>query len=217
MSKTTEDKSPKLSIQHMNGDQCVAIDIETTGLDSCWHEIIQIAMVPLDANFRVRQDVLPFYINMMCESPERVSEEALRINGKKMSKITTQGHDREAAREMLIEWVEKLGLPMSSNGFPKRIVPLGHNYAFDMGFIKSWLGEETYNFHFNHHYRDTMITANYLNDQAATHAEVVPFSYVKLTWLCKKMNVLNDRAHDALSDAAATAEVYRKMCQYGLM
>lgn len=207
----------KNAMVHWNGDQMCVIDTETTGLEAGWHEIIQICILPLDSNIRPRKDVLPFYIEMIPEHPERASPEAMRVNKLDFAKIAQRGHDREKAKDLLDEWIKKLELPYTHYGNRKRIIPLGQNYAFDQDHIRAWLGLETYSEYFQHRYRDTMITANYLNDRAAMHAEKTPFSKTKLSWLCNKLNVTNERAHDALADCVATAEVYRKLLMSGLL
>jgi len=205
------------SMQHWNGNQLCAIDTETTGLDANWHEMIQIAILPLDSTIKPRQDVLPFYIEVAPEHPERANPKALRVNRKSLAEVTERGHDREKAKDLLEEWIKTLGLPTTKYGNPKKIIPLGQNYAFDMSFLKTWLGIELYNDLFDYHYVDTMITAHFLNDRAAAHAERVPFSKTNLQWLARTLGVRRDRAHDALQDCLSTADVYRLMIQQGLL
>lgn len=207
----------KNAMIHWNGNQMCVIDTETTGLEAGWHEIIQICILPLDSNIKPRKNVLPFYIEMIPEHPERASPEAMRVNKLNFAQIAQRGHDREKAKDLLDEWIKKLDLPYTSYGNRKRVIPLGQNYAFDQAHIKAWLGDETYDEYFAHRYRDTLQTANYLNDRAGMHAEKVPFSKTKLGWLCNKLDVDNERAHDALSDCIATAEVYRKLLLRGLL
>jgi len=202
------------AMEHLNGNQICVIDTETTGLDPFYHEMIQIAILPLDANLDPRQDVIPFYISLKPDHPERIDREAMKVN--KIMDLTKNGFDRLKAIDLLEEWVTKLKLPCTKYGTPKRITPLGQNYTFDKTFIQAWMGNKSYEAFFHYHYRDTMIAANYLNDRAAFHAEVVPYSKVGLQWLCHQHKIENVRAHDALSDCVATAAVYKKMCQVGL-
>lgn len=202
---------------HWNGNQLCVIDCETTGLDPNWHEIIQICILALDSNLRPRRDVMPFYIEMIPESPERASPEAMRINRLDFAVIGQRGHDQEKAKDLLEDWINKLGLPLTTYGNRKKILPLGQNYAFDKGFISAWLGHETYNEYFHYAYRDTKIVAQFLNDRAGMHVEKVPFSKTSLAWLAKKLDVPHEKAHDALSDCVATAEIYRRLLQQGLL
>ena len=205
------------SMAHWYGNQLCVIDTETTGLDPNWHELIQIAIIPLDSNIEPRCDVVPFYISVIPAFPERADRKAMKVNQLKFADIGIRGFDREVAKDMLRDWIASLGLAVSKDGVPKRIMPLGQNYAFDMGFIKSWLGIEMYDEFFQYHYKDTMIATEFLNDRAAMHAETVPFPKTGLTYLCNLLNVTRERSHDALQDCLATAEVYRKLCQSGLM
>lgn len=207
------------SMVHWNHHQMCVIDTETTGLDPHFHEMIQICILPLDSNFKPLRDkegngVMPFYINIKPEHPERISPEAMKVNQLSFTELARTGKDRLAAIDLFEKWVnDKLDLGVNKYGTPKKIMPLGQNYQFDKGFISRWLGDELYREYFHYHYRDTMIAANFLNDRAAFQAEKVPFSKTNLTWLAKELKVSYDRAHDALQDCLATAEVYRRLCR----
>jgi len=202
------------SMEHCNGDQICVIDTETTGLDPFFHEMVQICILPLDANLKVRKDVFPFYINMKPDYPERIDQEAMKVN---KIKDLHKGHCREKAKDMLVDWIDKLGLPQTKWGRRKLITPLGQNFSFDKMFMLAWLGNDMFSEFFSYTYRDTMTTALWMNDQASFHARKVPFSKVKLGWLANQYKIELTNAHDALADCAATAEVYRKMCLEGLL
>lgn len=202
-------------MQHWNGSQMCSIDTETTGLKSHWHEIVQIAILPLDSNLEPRQDVLPFYINMIPNHPERIDRTAVKVN--KLVNMSKTGHDSEKAKDLLRDWISKLGLPCTKYGTPKRLIPLGQNYTFDRGFIMAWLGLDEYNEFFSHTYADTMITATYLNDRAAMHGEKVPFSKINLAYLASTLKIPHERGHDALQDTIVTAKVYKRMLQEGVL
>lgn len=198
-------------MQHLNGNLLCAIDCETTGLDPLYDEIIQICILPLDNNIEPIKSVMPFYIEIKPEHPERITKEAMSVNMLDLAKIMDRGHDRLKAAELLDQWIDRLGLPYTKYSTRKKLSPLGQNYQFDKAFISSWLGQKHYDELFDYHYRDTMIAANYLNDRAAFMAEPVPFSKVNLVWLAKKFCIEVDRAHDALQDCLTCAAVYKKM------
>lgn len=204
------------SMQHWNGNQLCVIDTETTGLDSHYHEIIQICVLPLDSNIEPRQDVTPFYLNLIPWYPERVDENALKRNKLKLSDLMLKGFDKDKAIDLLGEWLDQLDLPYTSSGRRKQIVPLGQNYGFDLRFIQAWIGIAMYNEYFHYHYKDTMIAAGYLNDRAAMHGEKVPYSKVNLQYLCSTHKIKTERSHDALQDCLATAKVYKEMLKIGL-
>jgi DNA polymerase III epsilon subunit-like protein len=203
------------SMLHWNGDLLCAIDTETSGLDPFFHEILQICVLPLDANIEPIRDVLPFYLNMIPEDPQRADPQALKKNKLKLTELALTGYDKIKAIDLFEEWVVKLKLPTTKWGTPKKLMPLGQNYSFDKPFIMKWLGTDVYNQYFNYHHHDTMVTAHYLNDRAAYHAEKVPFNKTNLQWLCTTLNIQSERAHDALSDCLSVAAVYKKMLQRG--
>ena len=206
------------SMEHWNGCQMCAIDIETTGLDPTYHEIIQIAIVPLTSDIEPRKDIPPFYIEMIPQNPELIDKKAMEINSIKLAEIMKRGHDQEAGKDLLMFWADKLGLPLNKGGINRcKIIPLGQNYTFDKGFIQKWLGVDLYSELFHHCYRDTMISAIFINDIAGMHASRIPHPKVDLTYLARLYSVERDRAHDALQDCLTTAAIYRKMIRRGFL
>jgi len=205
------------SMHHWQGHQVCAIDVETTGLNPNWHEMIQICILPLDSDFLPRQDVVPFYIYLVPDYPERAAPKAMSINRLDFANVALTGHDREKAKDLLEDWITSLDLSYTKSGDRKKIMPLGQNYAFDLGFIKAWLGDEMYNEIFHYHYKDTMIVANFLNDHAAVHAEAPPFPRIGLSYLCTRLKIHRERSHDALQDCIATAKVWRALVNQGLV
>jgi DNA polymerase III epsilon subunit-like protein len=205
------------SMVHWNGRLLCAIDTETTGLDPYWHEIWQICILPLDSNFNPRRDIVPFYIDIKPECPERIKMEAFKLNRKSLLRALQTGFDPQKAIDLLQEWFDKLNLPVTKFNTPKNIIPLGQNFTFDKSFMVKWLGQDLYSTFFHYHYKDTMLAANYLNDRAAMHAEKVPYPKVGLTYLCNLLKVKRERSHDALQDCLATASVYRKLLMQGVV
>lgn len=202
---------------HWNGHQMCVIDTETTGLKPGWHDLIQIAIVALDSDIKPRKDVMPFYLELIPEYPERADPKAMQINRLDFAIIGQRGHHPDKARDLLEEWIGKLGLPETKYGNSKKILPLGQNYPFDMGFLKAWLGEETYNDWFHYEFRDTKVAASFLNDRCAMHAEKAPFPRTSLSALAKKLDIVHEKAHDALSDCLTTAGIYRQLTRQGLL
>lgn len=210
----------KVSMQHWNGNQMCAIDVETTGRIPNYHEIVEICILPLDVNLAPRKDVRPFNIFLVPDHPERIDRAATKCHGKHLAHIVNHGFDRISAVDMLETWIDKLGLSFTKSASKSqrcKIIPLAHNYVFDIAFVKQWLGDEQYNDWFFGHFRDTMQIALYLNDHAAQHAETVPFSKVGLGWLANQFNIEHSMLHEALTDCRVTAEVYKKMLDKGLI
>lgn len=189
---------------HLNGNLLCAIDVETTGTDPTKHDIVQICILPLDSQIKPHKTIIPFYMEMQPRQPDNIDWSAMAIN--RMSKIMLNGIEAYRAADLLEEWFEKLKL-----GNHKRISPLAQNWVFDKAFIENWLGPKMFSYIFDGRYRDTMPAALYANDKAFFMGESYPYQKVNLAFLASTLKVEQDRAHDAMSDCATTAEVYRRM------
>ena len=198
--------NPHSSMRHLNGNLLCAIDVETTGLDPMKHDIIQLAVLPLDAEIKPLQTVMPFYVNMKPKRPENIEKAAMKVNKTELAQLIINGLDPWKCVDMFEEWFERLNLPVG-----KKIVPLAHNWIFDSGFIREWMGPLSFAHFIDYHYRDSMTAALYLNDRADAHVEPYPFPKVSLGYCCSQLKIDNINAHDALADCVATAEVYRRM------
>lgn len=194
------------NLVNLNGNLLCSIDTETTGLEAGYHDIIQIAIIPLDNNLDPNKLVMPFIMDIKPKRPENATKEAMRVNKRNLADIIINGIEPFKAADMFEEWFLKLQL-----SYGKKIAPLGQNYQFDQGFIKDWLGIETYNQFFDYHYRDTMLTAQFLNDRATFHNEKPPFAKVNLTYLASSLDIDNTGAHDAVKDTLMVAQIYRRM------
>ena len=196
---------------HLNGNLMAALDFETTGTRAGYHEIIQVAVVPLNANLRPNPRLRPFYCNIAPEHPERAEHEASTVHGLNLADLMINAPSSLKVADLLVEWFEALDLPQT-----KKLVPLVHNWVFEAGFGRAWLGDELFHHIFHFHPRDGMQLAISLNDRAAFAGEPIPFGYVGLGALSKKFGIVNENPHDALSDALTEAEVYRALIHHEL-
>ena len=194
------------SMKHLYGNVLAAVDVETTGRRAGYHEIIQIAIVPLDGDIRPMKDIRPFYTTMQPAHPERADQRSTKVHGISLDEIILHAPDAGRVQDLLTEWWKKIDLPVG-----KCLVPLAHNWSFESGFLKAWLGIEMADEIFHSHARDAMTYALSLNDKAAFLGEDTPFKMVSLKSLCRFFKVNNNRPHDALADCIAEAEVYRAM------
>lgn len=197
------------SMVHLNGHVLCAIDLETTGLRVGYHEICQIAILPLDANLEIRQDVPIFEQYIRPRFPQRIDSASVLVSKNVVAKAIESGHDAEIAQDLFEYWVGRLNLPLN-----KRIIPLGSNYGYDRGFIQEWLGRENYDHYFDSRGRDLMIVASFLNDRSDFQGVQTPFNKVTLKYICNRLGVETDelRTHDAMYDAWLTAQCYKKLC-----
>jgi oligoribonuclease (3'-5' exoribonuclease) len=191
---------------HLNGNLLCAVDVETTGVDPQKNDIWQIAVLPLDANIKPLQGIMPFYVNMRLKRPENIDPKAMNVGKADLAQLQLHAIDPWKAVDLFIEWFERLGLPEK-----KRIAPLASNWLFDRDFIIEWMGRLSFDYYFHFHYRDTQASALFMNDRADRHIEKVPHPKVGLGYLGNLYGAQNLKAHDALQDCLQTAEVYSKM------
>lgn len=176
----------------------VAVDIETTGETPGYHEIIQIAVQPLDDNFDPEGE--PFYVRLRPEHPERADPEAMAVSGLSLDDPAVS---QERGADLLYEYFQRWG--------GRAVVPLAHNWSFERGFLGAWLGEELFARVFFGHARDSMLLAVAYQDRAAISGAELPFESIGLDALCKQFGIVNEKPHDALSDAITGAKLYRAL------
>lgn len=187
----------------LNGNTLAVVDVETTGEEPGFHEIIQVAIVPLDQELEPKYR--PFYTMIRPEFLDRAQPEAMRAHGISEEDLV-KAPSKETVMEALEEWYEGLEIPMN-----RRLMPLCQNASFDVPFMKAFLGPRHYETFFGHQVRDTMPFALGLNDSAAFAAESLPFGWVGLKPLCQHFGIDISQYHDSLADCLATAKVYREL------
>lgn len=194
---------------HHNYQIICAIDIETTGLDHKNHDIVEIAIVPLDSSYLPHPGVMPLDLTLRPERMENIDYDSLaRVGGtrEKMAGYRLNGYDSMFAAELFESWFKLLEMPEG-----KRILPLAHNWPFERSFIQEWLGPKTFEYYFDGRYRDTMAFAAMMADAIDLRGGHSEYPKLNLGYLCTVLEVHNPRAHSALEDAVACAECYRRM------
>ena len=190
----------------LNGNLLCAIDVETTGVERGVHDIIEIAILPLDNHYNPSREVRPFHLTMKPRRPENINLDALSVNRAKLADIMTNSLDCDKVADLLVEWFERLNLGMN-----KRISPLAHNWPFDRDMILEWIGPKTFELIFDGRYRDTMSLALSMNDLAEEIGELCPYPRVTLSVLAGRFHIEKSDSHNALPDCRITAEVYAAM------
>ena len=176
-------------------------DVETTGLDSRVHDVIEMSLLRLSDNVQKTWQLKPL-------NPDNADPGALRVNGHKIEdlrQLTKFGKDTyKDPDKVLVEvenWIEEDGSPSE-----KRIL-VGQNINFDKDmFQQLWIkcGAKD-SFPFGRRILDTMQIAlfvDYVDNQFAEG--------YSLSNLVKKYGIKNEKAHSAESDVKATKEVFFK-------
>jgi len=191
---------------HCNGNIICAIDVETTGLQAGFNDLVQIAFVILDHKFKPNKSVQFFYTDLKPLRPENAHPKAFVKNGLSLAKLINDGIDPWKARDLFIEWFERLNL-----GQGKKLMPLGFNYDFDKAFLIEWLGPDTYEQLFDHNLRDGYHAVSFLNDKMWWKADPIQFPKKSLAYVAKQLGIITQNSHDALADAITAAEVWRRL------
>ena len=194
------------TLNNLKGNPLAVVDVETTGRVGGFHEIVQIAVVPLTLDLEVDTNIKPFYQNIKPDFPGRAEKRVEKIHGLQMDDLLLNAPTQERVMDLLVEWFSKLPL-----GHGRRLTPIAHNWGFERSFLVPWLGPELFDSIFTPWPRDTMIFASMLNDRASMIGQEPPFQYVSLPYICKLLGVSLENAHDALGDCIATAQVYAGM------
>jgi DNA polymerase III epsilon subunit family exonuclease len=164
------------------------VDIEATGLNLLQHEIIEIGCVLATPDLEVIKE---FELKV---KPERISEAdpvALKINH-------YNPKDWESA--CILEEAMKI-----FSGKVKDCIMVGHNIAFDSGFLEYAFNKIQMANTMHYHKLDTISIA-----WAKFHQDK-DFEHFSLREMCARFGIKNESPHNALSDARATFELYKKL------
>jgi DNA polymerase III epsilon subunit-like protein len=176
----------------------ISIDTETTGLDSHNSRIIEIACVVLHPNYEVDTSIEPF-IRLVNPGKEFLYadgvEGAFKVNKLNREQIIAEGVSYEECRHQFIGWL---------GAFADKCDPMGQNWMFDAGMIRTMFGHNDYEKYFSRNVRDPKIIAQHIND-----ARPGTFENTSLNRIAAAIGVkFEGDAHRAYNDAVVTAKVY---------
>jgi DNA polymerase III epsilon subunit-like protein len=176
----------------------VSIDTETTGLDVHNSRIIEIACVPLRPSFEVDETIEPF-IRLVNPGKEFLYAEgvevAFKVNKLNREQIMAEGISYEECKHQFIGWL---------SSFADNCDPMGQNWMFDAGMIRTMFGHADYEKYFSRKVRDPKILAQYIND-----ARPGTFENTSLDRIAKALGIkFEGDSHRAYNDAVVTAKVY---------
>lgn len=177
-----------------------AIDIETTGLDPLYHDIIEIAIQPLDAAFGIMESILPFVARIRARKPRNASPKALEVNGLDLN----EGEEFADVLKRLEAWLAEYRI--------EKINILGQNVDFDRTFIEAQIPELGQLFG-HRDIRDSQRLARAFNDIAIMKTGKPAFENLGLVALREALGIERSQAHRALDDAIDSAKVYKALLE----
>ncbi|OGJ02895.1 hypothetical protein A3G06_00920 [Candidatus Nomurabacteria bacterium RIFCSPLOWO2_12_FULL_46_14] len=164
------------------------IDIETTGPLVAKHEIIEIGCIVTSHDLQIIDE---FETKVTPERIEDADPVALKINHYDPA-LWEGSQTLPQALEILSEKV-------------KDAIMVGHNVAFDAGFLDYAFQKSGIPNSMHYHRLDTVSLA-----WAKLHAKP-DINHFSLRELCLYFGIKNARPHSALADARATYELYKKL------
>jgi DNA polymerase III epsilon subunit-like protein len=184
------------------------LDTETGGLDT-QHSLLTLAAVIADKDFQpVRGGNKEDTLYLQIRHPEYlVTPGAMTINKIDLVHHSAIGVKIEEARVAFEEFIKK-ALTMTGCG---KLMPVGHNLAFDLRFIWAQLmPRETWERYCGYHFLDTMTVARFFN------AIGLLDSGCSLTDLRELFQIETGEAHNAMADTKATLAVARALAAVAL-
>jgi DNA polymerase III epsilon subunit family exonuclease len=166
------------------------VDIELTGLDLTRHEIIEIGCIVTEPNFKIIEE---FELKI---KPERIGE-ADPISMKINHYSANEWKDAHPLKKALEIFSEKV----------RDCIMVGHNVAFDSGFLECAFSGTGVKNTMHYHKLDTISIA-----WAKLHKRP-DIEHFSLRDLCAQFDIKNENAHNALSDARATFLLYKKLIE----
>ena len=177
-----------------------AIDIETTGLDPHHHDIIEIAIQPLDAAFEPSSDIPPFVARIKARRHQNASARAMEVNGLDLN----DGDKYHEVLARLLAWLEEYRI--------EKIQMLGQNADFDRSFIEANI-PELGRMLGHRDIRDSQRLACAYNDLVRMKTGKPAFEKLGLSDLRKALGIEGSQEHRALDDAIDAARVYKALLE----
>lgn len=189
----------------MEKERIAIIDIETTGMVTRLHEIIEVACIVADQEVENPQniEILEEYSSRIIpEHIETASPFALKLNGYTEDGWKDALPKIEVLKKISVMTTFLVDSPYAGSDKLNYCIILGHNVVFDISMLTIEYMRHNIDHVWNKYSRDTGIMAKMLMPDKEQKD-------LSLKFLRDKYGLSHDGAHTALGDAKATLEVYK--------
>jgi len=200
------------TMRHWNRNKLCAIAIATTGPKARFHELVDIAVVPIDLDYERDRSIVPFMCMIRPDYPER-SHDIKYLTKADLNRVMKQGCDCIDAEGAFMDWKEtKLRLAFNDMSVQKQIIPLAHRWHDIEPFLRAWLGDDNFDSIFFNEARDTSIAGSFLSDWCAEHSQRETFNRVfRMSAMCNIADIQYEPTKEAIHNALAVAKLYQTM------
>jgi DNA polymerase III epsilon subunit-like protein len=181
----------------------LAVDLETTGLKSNFHEITQIAAILMDKSLN---ELGTFETLVHIDFPERGIDRSFNVfeyTGIKVEDLQKAPLLKEALRAL-----ETFVRSKINDMELKKVILFGQNPTFDKGFLEqAYISQGwTYPFDFHVFALESMYAYHHLLKTGELPGDI------GLKDICKVAGIENKQKHNAMSDIRATVDSLHKLC-----
>ncbi len=194
----------------------LVLDLELSGSEPGWHEIIQIGAVLCDSQWNQRAT---FLTNVYPENEESFSDASQKVHGLTLDELDTAPMLHEAL-PMFENWItENLPnrppkhLPGSRERALREVIICGQSVVYDINFLRFAYRQEKKKWPFSNQMLDLHTLSYFYFDLLAARGREVPRSRSLETVANWFGFARADQIHNALEDSLLTAECFREITQ----
>lgn len=180
------------------------LDTETGGLET-HNSLLTVAAIVADRSFHpLRGGTAEDTLYLEIRHPQYiVTPEAVTINKIDLVHHSARGLKLPEAQEKFAAFLQRAHQLCGT-----KLIPGGHNLAFDIGFIwKQLMPEDEWKKYVTHPALDTAIVAQFFNAAGVLDCRC------NLTAVCEALGVPLENAHNAMVDTKASLEVARVLSE----
>lgn len=192
-------KNPITSMRHCNSNALAACSIVTSGPIPGYHDLLQVAFVLSDDFMQPYSKYYPFYMSFR---PVDVDRAEIDVRS-----FLKSGENHFTGADLFADWFERIGF---STGGQLEVVCFDAPYVRE--FLRIWLYKEDFDRMISERIRDVKAAANFMNDRACFQRVDYPYPKPqRLSYISSRLGVSNEKPGDAINDAVALLETYRRM------